>query len=270
MKKLLKWLLVIIPVVLIAGVLLFFLNLNKIIKAGVETGGSRILKVPVTLEKVSLSPFSGNGELNGLIIGNPEGFKSVSSFELGTVKLDIDLPSLKSDTIIINEVTIDAPKITYERTLKTSNIKTILDHVKALAGDDRGDTKEPEETPEKPASDKPAKKIIIKKIALTNTSALVTTSLISTKGATVTVPDIILTDIGTEKNGATSAEAVQEILTQVLNSVIKAYKDGDALDAIKVNGKSLEEAADALKNSGKSLEEATETVKGLKGLLKKD
>lgn len=257
MKKLLKWLLVIIPVVIVGAVIALFLGLNGMIKAGVETVGPKIIKAPVTVRNVSLSPFSGNGEINDLVVGNPEGFKSDSSFELGTVKIDIELSSLKSDTVIINEITIDGPKITYERALKTSNIKQILDNVKELAGDGKGGTEEPEETPNKPKSDKPAKKMILRKIALTNTSARVTTTLLSDSAVILSVPDIILTDIGTEKGGATSAEVIQEVLKQVLTAVLQAYEKEGALDILKASG-------------GESVEGAVDAVKGLKGFLKKD
>ncbi|MDT8390251.1 MAG: hypothetical protein RRC34_07060 [Lentisphaeria bacterium] len=257
MKKLLKWLLVVIPIVIIIAVVAVFAGLNSMIKAGVETIGPKVVKAPVTLGKVSLSPFSGNGEINDFIVGNPNGFTSDSSFELGTVKLDIELSSLMSDTVVINEITVDGPKITYERALKTSNLKTILDNVKAFAGGGDDTTEEPEKTPEKPTSDKPAKTFIIRKIALTNTSARVTTTLLKDASATLTIPDILLTDIGVEKGGATSAEVVQEILKQVLSSVLQAYEKEGALDILKTSG-------------GESVKGAVDTMKGLKGFLKKD
>ena len=271
MKKLFKWLLIIIPVVIVVGVIALFLSLNSLIKAGVETVGPKIIKAPVTVRKVSLSPFSGTGEINGLIVGNPEGFKSKSAFELGTVKVDIDLGSLKSDTIVINEITIDAPNITYERALKTSNIKQILDNVEAFSGGKGGTPKEPEEKPTEAKSEKPAKKVVIKKIAITNASARVTASLLGDTVPAIKIPNIIMTDIGTEKEGVSSAEAVKKILSKVLTSVRDAYKNIGGLDALKNAGKSLEGGTDALKDTGKALEDgANDAVKGLKGLFKKD
>ena len=113
----------IVLVVLIAVVLLF---LGNIVKTGIETAGPKIAGVPMTVEKVGINPLSGSVNVKALVIGNPEGFKTDSCMELGEFKLDIDMGSLFTDTIVIKRIRIDAPEITYERGLKASDIIRIF------------------------------------------------------------------------------------------------------------------------------------------------
>jgi uncharacterized protein involved in outer membrane biogenesis len=104
MSKLLR-IIVILIAIIVVGIIFVLFNLNSIVKSGVETGGSFVLKVPVTLEKSNIS-FMGSGELTKLNIGNPEGFKSKHLFDLSEVRLSVDLFSITGDTIHIKEVLV--------------------------------------------------------------------------------------------------------------------------------------------------------------------
>ncbi len=68
---------------------------------------------------------SGKGTLTGFLIGNPDGFNTDHVFALGTVRGDVALPSLLSDKIVIEEIYIDGPEVTYEAGLTGSNIGKI-------------------------------------------------------------------------------------------------------------------------------------------------
>src|SRR6188768_4074490 len=110
-----KWIFRIIGVVvilLIIALVLVFINLNSVVKKGVETVGPRLTKVDVRLDAAKLSPLNGNGELSGLFVGNPEGYKTPSAIQVGNVKVALKLSSALSDTIEVDEINIQAPEIT--------------------------------------------------------------------------------------------------------------------------------------------------------------
>ncbi|MFN7564173.1 MAG: hypothetical protein ACK5TH_20560 [Prosthecobacter sp.] len=69
-----KWFIRILVVlaVLITGLLWFgYSKIDDLLKLGIEKAGTEALQVPVKLDKVSLSMFSGAGALEGLEIGTP-------------------------------------------------------------------------------------------------------------------------------------------------------------------------------------------------------
>lgn len=194
-------------VVIIVAVVVVFLNLDRLVKQGVETVGPKITKTDVRLSGVSLSPFSGNGKLKGLFIGNPQGFKTPSAIEVGEMEVQVNLGSLKSDKIVVEKVVIQAPVITFEGTLSGSNLKKIMDNVEAMAGssEDTGTSKT----------------IQIKD--LTITGGKINFSFTGLGGRTVSapLPDLHLTHIGTDDKGATVAQATKQVLGAVVSNVDK-------------------------------------------------
>ena len=74
MKKYIKWIVLGIVVIVIAVVLIVYLNINGIIKRTVESQGTEQLKVQTTLGSANLSLFGGSVSLSDLNIGSPAGF----------------------------------------------------------------------------------------------------------------------------------------------------------------------------------------------------
>ena len=118
-------------VLLVAGGIYLYSNLGGIIKSVVETYGSEATKAEVTLNSVDLDAALGKAALNKLTVGKPSGFKTPSAFELGSIAVQIDTSTLNSDTIVINSVLIDGPKITYELANGGSSVDAIKANVDA-------------------------------------------------------------------------------------------------------------------------------------------
>ena len=133
MKKFIKIVLIVVPVLIVAVLLVLFFSLNSIVRVSVETIGPKVTGTAVRLDYVRISPFSGNGSLKGLYVGNPEGYKTDSAFELGEVRVDIDVKSLMSDIVTIREISINGPKITFEGKLSGSNIGKIRENVEEFS-----------------------------------------------------------------------------------------------------------------------------------------
>jgi hypothetical protein len=97
----------------VLGVLILF-NLNRVVKAGIERGGGIVLGVPVTVEDVDVSLFSGRAELTNLVMGSPEGYESEQMLKLERCYLEMKFRSLLSDEIVIDTVELEKPDIMYE------------------------------------------------------------------------------------------------------------------------------------------------------------
>jgi hypothetical protein len=52
---------------------------------------------------VELDLTSGKGALRGLVVGNPEGFKTPSAFQLGAISIKVDKDASSGEKIVITE-----------------------------------------------------------------------------------------------------------------------------------------------------------------------
>jgi uncharacterized protein involved in outer membrane biogenesis len=189
-------------------------------------------------------PFSGSGALKGLFVGNPEGYKTPSAIKMGKMEIKVSLASLKSDTIVVEKMVINKPEITFEGTLSGSNLKQILANVQSVAGGSSS-----ESTSEK--------KIAIKDFVITGGNIGFSFTGLGGKTFSAPMPDIHLTDIGTENKGATIAQATQKIMTEVVGNVDKI--------AVKVFADASKFATDAVKGATGELDKTTKSIKGIFG-----
>jgi hypothetical protein len=260
MKKALKIILIAVPVLIIVVLLVLLGSLNRIVKAGVETMGPKVTGTTVTLRQVKISPFSGQGALGGLLVGNPAGFKTDSAFELGQVRVNIDLKSLKSDKIVIEEILIDGPKITFEGDLRGSNIAKIRQNVEAFSG---GGAPTAEPAPSPTTAKKPGKKVQIDRFVLKNGEIQLAATLAGGELVTVPLPDIELAGIGKDSGGATVEKVVNEVFPAIYKAITEAVVSSPEL--LK---KGVEELEDAAKKVGEEAEkEASKVIEGVKGIF---
>jgi len=251
---------------IVALVAIYFLGsgfLNKLIKSGVETYGPELTQTPVTLEDVNLSILSGSGSINGLNIGNPDGYKSENIFSLGEIDIKIDTSSLLSDKIIIDYIIIKQPEISYEKTLSSSNVKELLKNIEELTGPG-SDAKS--ETNEVDTSEGTNKKVVIRQLIIEDGSIYVAALGV---GQTVDLPRIEMNDIGEDGNQVTVAQVVDLVLSQVTQSIGPAISNVGNL--LEEGGKAaFEKATSAASESlesvtGDAVDKATDSLKGLFG-----
>ena len=222
--------------------------LNNGVKRGVETFGPQVTQTAVTLDSVNLSPFSGSGTLKGLHVANPEGFKSENIFALGQIDIKIDKSTVFSDKIVIDEVIIKRPEISYEKTLSSSNVKQLLANIEAFTG--------PQDDSEADGGAK--KQVVIRKLLIEEGTVYVGAMGI---GQTVKLPRIEMTDIGEDNNRMTIAEAVNLVLSTVVSNIGPAIANvGElgqaAAEAIKTQGlEKMDQVTEQAGKAGKAAED---------------
>jgi uncharacterized protein involved in outer membrane biogenesis len=264
MKKLKKILLISVAVVAVLLVALM-LSLGAIIKTAVTTAGPKLAGVPIQLAKVTVNPLGGLVHIQGLIIGNPQGFNTPSAMELGEFKVNLAMGSLFTDTIVIKQILIDAPQITYEKSLKSSNLSTLQENLAPKGA--AAPKAEAAPAPEK--KNGAAKKVIIEDFQLNGAKVNVTITALGGKTMALPLPDIKMKDIGKSSGGASPAEVISE----VFNSITKAVTEA-AAKSVDIGGKALKDAGgaatDAAKGATDAAKGAVDSVKkGLGGLLGK-
>ncbi|MBC8338620.1 MAG: hypothetical protein ISR51_02450 [Rhodospirillales bacterium] len=268
-------------IVVVVGVSVFLLsNLDGLIKDAVEKVGSDATQAKVSLNDVSISIKSGSGSMSGLTVGNPKGFKTPSAFALGGISITLDTASIGKDPIVIKEVAITKPQVTYELGAGGSNVDAIQKNVNAYAKQ-FGSGGSAKKEGAKKESEGP--KIVINHLYIRGGEISVSAAFLKGKALTTPLPDVHLKDIGKEKKGASPAEIAEKIigtLTKGAGSAVGALNldammkgAEDAAKAIQDKTKGALEGVtkgtgDAAKGAGETLEKGLgDAGKGLKKLF---
>ncbi len=263
--KVLRLSLLVFAVLLIILVVVFAFFLGDLIKTSVETVGPKVTGVEMTLGDAKVYPFRGHVTLKELIIGNPEGFKSDYLFRLGALEINVNVKSVTSNTIVIENILIRGPIMNYEKSLTTSNLGTLLASLEGESADEEKDKEQPAEKKEKKREDvKGGKKIVINDLQIEGIRVKVSTTLTGGHAITIPLPPIHMTDIGKESEGASLTDVLLEIVRAIFGAVTKGVTG-----SVKLVGKGAmlvgETALDGVQLAGEGALKAGEvTVDGVK------
>ena len=97
-----------------AGVFYVINNLDSIVKNAIEKYGSEATQTAVRVDSVKISLKEGSSVIKGLSIASPSGFEAKHVFRLGEIGNKINIESLGSDVIVIDDITIHAPQVYFE------------------------------------------------------------------------------------------------------------------------------------------------------------
>jgi uncharacterized protein involved in outer membrane biogenesis len=252
MKKLLIRIAIVLVVLVIAGLVVFWLNLNTIVKRSVETVGPYLTKTEVKLDSASVSPFSGSGSLKGLFVGNPEGYKTPSAIKLGSFSVEVSLPSLKSDKIVIKSLEIDSAEVTLEGGLKDNNLTKIMANLEEATG---GSKTAPKDEKTEKAQKTASQKIQVDDLVIRNAKVNFNLSMLAGAATPVTIPEIHLKNVG-GSDGTTVADLSKLVFKEILGNV-----DTVATEVVNKASKIATDAAKNMGNEAKSgVEKATKSI----------
>jgi hypothetical protein len=249
MKKLLIIAGIVVGLGLVGVVALSFF-LGHIVTAGVNAFAPKLTQTSVTLASARISPLTGSGTLSGLVVANPKGWSENNLCSLGKIGIDLDPFSILGTHIAINEITLDAPEFNYETKIIASNVGDLLKNIEATMGGGKGTA----------ASTPTAKsgqpiKFAVKKFTLTNGKVRLG---VGGTGATLPMPPITLTDLGTKEGGITPDQLVLAVMKSVTTSIVSATANALG-DVSKTSGAAAAEGA----------KKAVEGIRGLFGGDKK-
>ena len=255
MKKMKKILLVaalVAVVLVVVGLIITAVFLDGIVKKGVETVGPQIVKVPITLQSVHIGLLTGSADVKGLVIGNPEGYKTPNAISVGTADVGVNPLSVLSDKIVIRSVHVVAPEITFEgNPLGKNNLGDIMDTVNALAKSGGP----PATNAAAKTGAQPAKKIEVDDFLISGAKVHVSLTGMGGKEMNLTLPDIHLTNLGRGSGGLTPTDLTRAVLSAITSATIKAVASSatDLGNLGKDAGKSLGEDANKIKKGIGSL-----------------
>lgn len=195
---------------LVIGFFAVAFSLGSIVKAGVNKKGPELTQSKVELAAARISPFSGQGTLSNLVVGNPAGWQSQNAFSLGEISINVEPRSLMGDHVVVNSILIDRPEITYETKVTSSNLQDLLKNVQQAAGAGR--------EPSTAKNGKPIK-IEVKHFQLQNAKI---TAIAGAATASIDMPALVLDDLGTKEGGLTPEQLSAAIVKAVTAQAVQA------------------------------------------------
>jgi len=212
----------VVLVLAVAGIAWFVLTrLDSMVAQLIETHGSQATGTSVRVGSVRIDLRGGRGTIRGLRVANPKGYSRGDAFELGEITLGIDLGSIQSSPIVIDELTVSAPKASYEVDAKG---RSNFDAIKANL--DRGSSGVPAEASE--AGGEPPR-IAIKRFAFQEGTVSADFSAVDPKREMLEaeLPSVRLQNVGGSKGG-TPGELGKTIAGAFTRSVAKTVAANEA------------------------------------------
>jgi len=121
----------------------------------------------------------------------------------------LDAGSLTDDAIVIKSITVDGARVNVVQQGVRNNLQQLLANLRELQSD------------ESPAPADGGKRLIIDRFTLRGASASVFLADLD-ETREVTLPDIVVSDVGRASNGATAAEAAQQLLRPLLEAALSS------------------------------------------------
>ena len=219
MKKLFLSVVIVLVVLIVVAVIVAGFFLGTIVKTGMETAGPKITQVSIKVDAVKLTLVTGSAQVKGLVVGNPEGYKTPQAISVGSAAVDVNPFSVLSDKIVIRSVRVEAPEITFEgNPFSGNNLSAIMKNVNAAT---KGGGSEPTNATTKPAG-QAGKKIEVDDFLITGAIVHVSLTGLGGKETILPLPDIHLTNLGQGNAGITAADLTRRVLDAITTATIKA------------------------------------------------
>src|SRR5262249_22161169 len=145
------------------------------------------------------------GKISGLVVGNPEGFKTPQAIKVGSTTLELEPRSLLSDKVIVKKIEVIEPDVTVEAGLGGINLSKLLANVQEATG---GSGTNAAAKPKEPAAEA-GKKLQVNDFLISKAKVRVAMSDLGGQGAEVTLEDIHLTNLGSGPEGITAGELTE-------------------------------------------------------------
>jgi len=120
---------IIVLVLVLCGV--FYLSGEHLLKAGIETAGTKALGVAVEVGDVQLSIRKGMIGIRDLVVKNPPGYAHKELLVLGHGVIIADVKSLLSDVVRIRELKLENVNLTIEQKALSNNLQDVIGSLKA-------------------------------------------------------------------------------------------------------------------------------------------
>lgn len=258
-----------VPLLLLLALALCFVDvafyLDDIAKSTLEYSGEAVAGVPTTVSGVALSVVRGTLHIDGLTIGNPDGFDTPYFVALRSSSCEFSLGNLFADHVVVPRLTIEGVDLYLENSERGENYRVILDHMKTA--EHRGSER----------TEQAGKRFVIRELLIRGIVAHTDVSVAGKKLTEVElkIDEIRLRDVGSDTDGgAVASELMGTIVIATLEAVIRsgheilpeAVERGVGVGLAQVVG--VVGAVEAVHGAVEAIDEGVKGVtKGIGGIL---
>ena len=203
-------------VLVVGGVAILAARLDGIVRGTVESEGTSQLSLQTTLKDADVSLFGGNVTLDKLAVANPSGYTAPDILQLGQLNVGVNYLDLTKTPVRVKDINITAPKLTIERSgdgLKNLANVNVRDLLKNLQTDPNAETT----------------KLLIDKLTVSRAQVVVRPNIAGLKDEySLTLPDVVLNDIGTADEAKNGAE-IGRVTADVVMALAKKATESEDL-----------------------------------------
>ena len=230
-------------------------NLEDLVKTAVNKYGSPITGTEIKLGGFDLMLFKGEVKLKNLTVANPQGYAQPYILNVGDVYARVNLKSVLEPLIVVEEVRVENPEVTYElRNVTNNNVSDLLNNINKNTASGAED--KPAENSAEPA--KEGKKVVVDLVTVTSGKVNIAASIAGQGAAAgIPLPKIEIKDIGREKNS--SGMGIAETVTFVLKKILTVSYETVVEKGL---GGLKDVATDGVKAVGDTAEGFTDKAKG--------
>ena len=257
---------VLLLVLAVGGLML----LDRGAKAAVEHGATRALSATTTLSSVSLRPFAGSLDLEGLRVGNPPGFSDRAMLELGGASMQVSLASLWADEVEVPRFELSGLHLRVEGQGLKTNVGAVVEGLKSGGAPKPapapGDADRPKDGQEASAKRFVVRELVIRDVRIVADYSISESLGKSAAASEITVPEIRLSNVGNGKS-----LSIEELTLEIFKALLDAAAAGKLPGLSAELGVNLKRDLSDLKDKARDIgKEAEGALKGVKDLFKKD
>lgn len=225
LKRKISIFIVLIFLAMLSTIIYFWISLNSIVADSIEKHGTQIMQTSVTVGKVNIKPFSGTGSIQNIQIANPKDFSQPNAFTLNNITLTLEPTTLLSHVIVIDQLTIAAPRVFYEKNASgISNIQIFKNNLEQYLENHKTHNTPSNKSEQHDKKNHKQKVFIIKQLTIQNTQMYIT---LNDHTVQVNLPAFKVNNIGSNTHGATPAQISKILLTAFLKNIMLAIASSE-------------------------------------------
>ena len=228
----------ILAAILVVSVRYLASNLDSIVKKAITTVGSEMTGVSVDVDDVAISLADGRGEIGGLEVGNPRGYNGPHAFKLGSILLALDAAADTKDVVVIQELTVEAPDIVYDKGSSASNVEAIQNNINEYP---KARAEARAKDPPTKDDDAAARRFIVESLQIRNGKIR-----LPDRDVVIDLPPLSMRNLGKSQGGMTGSEIASIVVDQMTQATVAAAARGAVQDAVK---DAVDEKKDAVKEA---------------------
>jgi uncharacterized protein involved in outer membrane biogenesis len=116
----------ILLVVAVAAVLGVDFFADSAVRMAIDRAGTKALKVPVDVDRASLSIFTGTLDIEDMTVDSPSGYDQKTLLDLSQGTIEVETKSLLTDEVLIRSVRLDGMNVFVEQKGLDNNLHEVI------------------------------------------------------------------------------------------------------------------------------------------------